>query len=203
MAESAIEALDALSSPTPAQLQLLAEYRALEADLEAQRRAFEALQAPQLIERGVNGARDGATGNWFGLLESAVAVAGAAATAYGAKLWASKDAAKQLQDLERRRDESRTTQGIAAATERSAAQAQSMVAVAAKAEATRQATVLARAAAAEAAKAEYDRMRALAGTERRPSASIAPIAPDPLAPPSVLGDELEALPREPPPPSVH
>lgn len=195
-AETAIEALEAIEEPTPEQAAILADYRRLEAQLEAQRKAWEAVQTPQLIERGLGGARDAATGNWFGVVEGIGALIAAAAAAWGGKALASKDADKKLAELEARRNATRVSQGIAPTGTGSAEQAQSQVAQAAKAEAQRQAVAIAQAAATQAAKAEWDRQRLYIAQSQEPQRT-APLVPlTHPSPPSVPADPPAAFSME-------
>ena len=160
-AETAIEALEAIEGRTPQQDAILADYRRLERQLEAQRVAWEAVQTPQLIERGLGGARDAATGNWFGVIEGVGALIAAAAAAWGGKALASKDADRKLAELEARRNATRVSQGIAPTGTGSAQQASSAVARAAAAETRREAEAAALAVVqAQAARQVEDNKRA-------------------------------------------
>jgi hypothetical protein len=131
-AEQVLEDAEALPASAPGKAALVAEARATERELERIRQALEALDRDSLIGSAIEVGSRGARGDYIGIVE----VLGGLATAAGTYLLARRKGAteieRQLADLERRRDQSRAAQGIAAASERSAIQSTSPVALAAK-----------------------------------------------------------------------
>lgn len=133
------EELEDIPNRTPAQEDQLARARALEASLEARLARAEQFTRDAWVQRGLEAGRRGLLTDWDGLLGMLGALvtggAGLLVIDKRAKKRDAEDAARlkaeqeaRLAEVMRQRDESREAQGIAGASKRSAAQAQSPVA---------------------------------------------------------------------------
>ena len=106
-AEAIVEDIEALPDGTPGKAELLADAVEAEAELEKLREDLEKLTRDGLIDAGIDAARDAASGDYLGASETLFGVALAALGVY-----LRRKNRKDLEDLERRRDESRAAQGI-------------------------------------------------------------------------------------------
>lgn len=107
-AEDIIEDVQALPDSTPGKDELLADAVKAERLLEDQRKALEALTRDGLIGTGIDVGTRTARGDYTGAIEALLATLGA-----GAVVWLRRKQRADLDDLERRRDESRAAQGLA------------------------------------------------------------------------------------------
>ena len=192
-AETAIESLEQLPARTPEQDALLAQFRTLEREYEKQRQAFEAVQAPELMRRGLETGTQVATGNWFGALEGVLTLLGAAGLAFGGKKLSDRTTGKKLTDLEDRLERTLVPQGIAGLKASSAETMASDVARAVKAQ--RDAEVRAAAVEAQREAVHHERLNRMLALQAQGvptySAPIVPITPAPA--PAAPVSEADAL----------
>lgn len=131
-AEIVLSDAEALPDSAPGKAALVADAKAAEREFERVRKAYEALDRESMIGSGLELASKGARGDYIGILEGLGGLLIAAGTYALARRKGASETERQLAELERRRDESRAQQGIAGASDRSAVQAQSLVAQAAR-----------------------------------------------------------------------